>query len=56
MIYILTGPVHYGKTGLLKKLSSEIKQAAFKFGGFLSESVREKNRVAGYDLFDLKTG
>jgi len=56
MIYILTGPVHYGKTGMLKKLYSEIKHSGIKFGGFLSESVREKNRIAGYDLFDLKAG
>jgi nucleoside-triphosphatase THEP1 len=56
MIYLLTGPIHYGKTGLLKKLYSEIKQSGVKFGGFLSESVWEKNRVAGYDLFDLKAG
>ncbi len=56
MIYILTGPVHYGKTGLLKKLYSEIKHSGVKFGGFLSESVREKNSVEGYDLFDLRAG
>jgi len=53
MIYILTGPVHSGKTTLLKKLSCELKKQKVKIDGFLSEVVLKDHKVIGYDLFNL---
>lgn len=54
MIFILTGPVHSGKTTLLKKVVRELKGQKYRVDGFLSEAVREKEETVGYDLFDLK--
>jgi len=54
MIYILTGPVHSGKTTLLKKLSFELKKQKVRIDGFLSEVVLKNHKVIGYDLFNLK--
>lgn len=54
MIYILTGPVHSGKTTLLKRLSSELKKQKVKIDGFLSEVVLKDHKFIGYDLFDLR--
>lgn len=54
MIYILTGPVHSGKTTLLKKLSCELKKQKVKIDGFLSEVILKDHKVIGYDLFNLK--
>ena len=54
MIFILTGPVHSGKTTLLKKVVWELKRQKYKVDGFLSETVWRKEEIVGYDLFDLK--
>jgi len=54
MIFILTGPVHSGKTTLLKRLVRELKGQKYRIDGFLSEAVREEEEIGGYDLFDLK--
>jgi len=54
MIYILTGPVHSGKTTLLKKLSCELKKQKVRIDGFLSEVVLKNHKVIGYDLFSLR--
>ena len=54
MILILTGPVHSGKTTLLKKVIRELKPRNILFDGFLSESVWQEGRIFGYDLFDVK--
>lgn len=54
MIFILTGPVHSGKTTLLKKVIRELKEKKYKIDGFLSETVWRKQEIVGYDLFNLK--
>ncbi len=54
MIYILTGPVHSGKTTLLKKITLELKHQRFKVDGFLSESLWDNQKIIGYDLLDLR--
>jgi len=56
MIFILTGPVHSGKTTLLKKVIRELKKQKLRIDGFLSEAVVENETTIGYDLFDLKEG
>ncbi|NIM57696.1 MAG: DUF2478 domain-containing protein [Candidatus Aminicenantes bacterium] len=55
MIIILTGPVHSGKTTLLRKVVQELKKQKYRVDGFLSEAVWKKEETVGYDLFDLKT-
>ena len=54
MIFILTGPVHSGKTTLLKKVVYKLKEQKIKIEGFLSEAVWKNQEMDGYDLFDLK--
>jgi len=54
MIFILTGPVHSGKTTLLKKVVRELKGQKYRLEGFLSEAVWKKEETVGYDLYDLK--
>ncbi|MFP4082962.1 MAG: nucleoside-triphosphatase [Candidatus Aminicenantes bacterium] len=56
MIFILTGPVHSGKTTLVKKVADDLKTLHFKVDGFLSEAVLENETIAGYDLSDLRKG
>jgi nucleoside-triphosphatase len=54
MIFILTGPVHSGKTSLLKKVVRELKGQEYRIDGFLSETVSEKGEIVGYNLLGLK--
>lgn len=56
MIFILTGPVHSGKTTLLEKVVRRLKKDKVKIDGFLSKALREGQEVTGYDLFDLREG
>jgi nucleoside-triphosphatase THEP1 len=54
MIFILTGPVHSGKTTLLNKVVRELKRQKYTVGGFLSEPILKNEENVGYDLFDLR--
>ncbi len=54
MIFILTGPVHSGKTTLVKNIVRELKRQNFKIGGFLSNTILKNEEIVGYDLFDLR--
>lgn len=54
MIHILTGPVHSGKTTLLKNTIPLLIDKNLRIDGYLSESVWKKNECLGYDLLDLK--
>ena len=54
MIFILTGPVHSGKTSLLKSLVERLKRNRIPMRGFLSLAAYEGNQHLGYDLFDLE--
>jgi nucleoside-triphosphatase THEP1 len=51
---ILTGPVHSGKTSLLKRIDGELMERGILVQGFLSESVWEKDQPIGYDLYNLQ--
>lgn len=52
---MLTGPVHSGKTSLLKKLVKVLKRRGVRVDGFLSMAVVEGGEILGYDLFDLRS-
>jgi nucleoside-triphosphatase THEP1 len=54
MIFILTGPVHSGKTTLLEYVVRELKRQKYRIGGFLSDPIWEGEQTVGYDLFDLR--
>jgi nucleoside-triphosphatase THEP1 len=56
VIFVLTGPVHSGKTTLLEKAVHEFRKHKFKIDGFLSKALWEGQEVIGYDLFDLREG
>jgi iron complex transport system ATP-binding protein len=53
MIFILTGPLHSGKTTLLKKSVQKFKDQKVHIDGFLSLAVFKDQERIGYDLFDL---
>lgn len=54
MIFILTGPVHSGKTTSLKRIIQQVERKKLVVDGFLSEAVFKGQERIGYDLFDLK--
>lgn len=54
MVFVLTGPVHSGKTTFLKRLVDDLKRKNLKTGGFLSVAVIKNKEILGYDLYDLK--
>ena len=56
MIFILTGPLHSGKTTLLEKAVEIFREHKVKVDGFLSKILREGQEIIGYDLFDLREG
>lgn len=56
MIFILSGPVHGGKTTLLEKSLSRWASRGLAFGGFLSVAVVDDEGRTEYDLLDLKEG
>jgi len=54
VIFILTGPVHSGKTTLLEKAVHKFRKSKVKVDGFLSKALWEGQELIGYDLFDLR--
>jgi nucleoside-triphosphatase len=56
MIFVLSGPVHGGKTTFLERSLPRWTAYGFLYGGFLSVAVIDGNDAKGYDLFDLKGG
>lgn len=54
MIHILKGPVHSGKTTLLKKTILLLRKNHLRVDGYLSESTWKNKKFIGYDLLDLK--
>ncbi|UCE40978.1 MAG: hypothetical protein JSV17_16295 [Candidatus Aminicenantes bacterium] len=54
MINILTGPVHSGKTTLLKTIIPVLRGKNIRIDGYLSEAVWKDEKFLGYDLLDLK--
>lgn len=55
MIYILTGPIHSGKTDFLKRVTRDLRERERKVAGFLSVSIWDGDVCTGYDLHDLST-
>ena len=53
MIYIITGAQHSGKTAFLMRTAGYLRKKNIKVQGFLSVAVLDKQKISGYDLFDL---
>jgi nucleoside-triphosphatase THEP1 len=56
MIFVLSGPVHGGKTTFLERSLARWAARGLAPGGFLSVAVTEACGATGYDLLELKTG
>lgn len=56
MIFVLTGPVHGGKTTFLESSLARWASRGLAPGGFLSIAVTGASGTTGYDLLELKTG
>lgn len=56
MIHILTGPVHSGKTTLLRRLSADLESKSISVDGFLSIAIKDEDAFIGYDLYDIQKG
>jgi nucleoside-triphosphatase THEP1 len=56
MILVLTGPVHSGKTTLLRRLLPDLESLGLPASGYLSLMAIEDGEIAGYNLFDVKQG
>jgi nucleoside-triphosphatase THEP1 len=54
VINILTGPVHSGKTTLLKNTIPVLREKNFRVDGYLSDAIWKNEEFIGYDLIDLK--
>jgi nucleoside-triphosphatase THEP1 len=54
VINILTGPVHSGKTTLLKNTIPVLREKNFRVDGYLSDAIWKNEEFMGYDLIDLK--
>lgn len=54
MVYVLSGPVHAGKTSFLKKLTSALKKTNIPVYGYLSLSLWEDQYLKGYDLYEIE--
>jgi len=55
-LFILTGPVHAGKTTFLQGFLEERKNAGLRLNGILSLAHFEGRTRLGYDALDLQTG
>jgi len=55
MIYVLSGPVHSGKTTFLKSIIDELKSTGIPVCGYLSLSLWEDQSLTGYDLFNIES-
>jgi len=56
VIVILTGAVHSGKTSLLKNAIPFLQGRQVRVAGYLSELLREGERILGYDLVEIGGG
>jgi len=56
MKIVLTGPVHSGKTSLLKKLIEAPELSRVTIDGYLSIAVFADREYVGYDLFSIQDG
>ena len=54
-VYILTGEAGEGKTTLLQKLTTELKEDGLRAGGILAPRIMEGDMTTGYDVLDISS-
>lgn len=52
----LTGPPRIGKTTVVLKVVSELRDVGLKVGGMISQEIREGGIRVGFKIVNLKTG
>ena len=55
-VYLLTGEAGEGKTTLLQKLTTELKEEGIRAGGILAPRIMEGDMTTGYDVLDIVSG
>lgn len=50
MVFIVTGPLHAGKTARVRALVETIAARGVSLGGYLSRTLRNGDGITGYDL------
>lgn len=55
-VYILTGETGEGKTTLLQKLTTVLKEKGIRVGGVLAPRIMEGDMTTGYDIADIRSG
>jgi len=54
---IITGPIHSGKTTLLKRMIADFRAGEVSVGGILAEALYdERGKKTGFDAEDIATG
>ncbi len=56
MVFVLSGPVHGGKTTFLEESLPRWAARGLAFGGFLSIAATDGKGQKGYDLLEIRTG
>ncbi len=55
VVFVITGPVHSGKTSFLQKTVIQLKNQKVRLDGYLSLAVVRGKERLGYDFLDLRT-
>jgi nucleoside-triphosphatase len=55
-VWIVTGETGEGKTTLLQKLTTALKENGIRAGGILAPRIMEGNTTTGYDILDITSG
>ncbi len=55
-VWIVTGETGEGKTTLLQKLTTALKEKGIRAGGILAPRIMEGNTTTGYDILDITSG
>ncbi len=55
-LFILTGPIHSGKTSLLVRTCADLTGQGLSLNGLLSRAYFEEDSFRGYNGYDLHTG
>ncbi len=56
VLIVLTGRPGIGKTTILKRITSILKEKGISVGGILTEEVREHGVRVGFDMLDVSSG